>query len=314
MKLNEFESQITEAVEELSNSVVSINSTRFARDNQAGFVPVEGAGSGVIIDKSGYIVTNNHVIDNAAMLRINLKDGRTLNGKIVGVDPATDLALIKVDAKDLPAAKLADSQELKSGQITLAIGNALGLPGGHTVSTGVVSAINRPLPGTDFIFEGLIQTDAAINPGNSGGALADIHGNVIGINTMIIKNAQGVGFAIPINTAKKIVKQILETGKVVRPWVGIYGLDINPSVQKRFDLKTDNGVLIIQVMNNSPAALSKLRAGDIIRKVGNKEVKRLKDLLIEISKIDINQETTLDVIREGVSGKVKIKLSEAPNN
>ncbi len=314
MKLNEFENQITGAVEEISESVVSINSTRFARDNNAGFMPIEGAGSGVIIDKTGYIVTNNHVIDNAAMVRVNLKDGRTFIGKIVGVDRATDLALIKVDAKDLPAAKLADSSELKTGQITLAIGNALGLTGGHTVSTGVVSAIGRPLPGTDFIFEGLIQTDAAINPGNSGGALCDINGGVIGINTMIIKNAQGVGFAIPINTAKKIVKQILETGKVIRPWLGIYGLDINEGVRKRFDLKAENGVLIVQIMNNSPAALCKLRAGDIIRKVGSKEVKKLKDMLVEISKFEIGQEITLEIMREGSVGKLKIKLGEVPEN
>jgi len=166
--LSALENQITEAVERLSECVVSIDSVRVTRDFRYGLVPLEGKGSGVIIDKNGFIVTNNHVIDGATRVQVHIKDGRTLLGEVVGSDSSTDVALIRVEASNLPAANLGDSEHLKVGQIALAIGNALGLQGGPTVSMGVVSALGRPLPGTDFIFEGLVQTDTAINPGNSG--------------------------------------------------------------------------------------------------------------------------------------------------
>ncbi|TMH95698.1 trypsin-like serine protease, partial [Candidatus Bathyarchaeota archaeon] len=193
--LSALESQVTEAVERLSESVVSIDSVRVTRDFRYGLVPIEGKGSGLIIDRNGYVITNNHVIDESTRVQVHLKDGRTFLVEVIGSDASTDIAVIKVDANNLPAASLGDSEKLKVGQIALAIGNTLGLQGGPTVSMGVVSALGRPLPGTDFIFEGLIQTDAAINPGNSGGPLADIGGNVIGMNTAMIPFAQGVGFA-----------------------------------------------------------------------------------------------------------------------
>ncbi|TMI30943.1 trypsin-like serine protease, partial [Candidatus Bathyarchaeota archaeon] len=216
--LSALENQVTEAVERLSESVVSIDSVRVTRDFRYGLVPIEGKGSGLIIDRSGYVITNNHVIDESTRVQVHLKDGRTFLGEVVGSDASTDIAVIKVQADNLPAASLGDSEKLKVGQIALAIGNTLGLQGGPTVSMGVVSALGRPLPGTDFIFEGLIQTDTAINPGNSGGPLADIGGNVIGMNTAMIPFAQGVGFAIPVNTMKWVVQQILEKGRVIRPW------------------------------------------------------------------------------------------------
>src|SRR2546425_3435231 len=215
--LASFESQITTAVEKLSESVVSIDSVRVARNFGYGFVPIEGKGSGVIVDPRGYVITNNHVIDGAARVQVHLKDGRSYVGEVVGADSQTDVAVIKVDADSLPAASLADSEKLKVGQIVLAIGNSLGLQGGPTVSMGVVSALGRPLPGADFIYEGLIQTDTAINPGNSGGPLADLNGNVIGINTAMIPFAQGVGFAIPANTIKWAVQQKREKGRAGRP-------------------------------------------------------------------------------------------------
>ncbi|HZD13508.1 MAG TPA: trypsin-like peptidase domain-containing protein, partial [Candidatus Binatus sp.] len=181
--LSAFENQITGAVERLSESVVSIDSVRVARNGGYGFMPIEGKGSGIIIDPNGIIITNNHVIDGAARVQVHLKDGRSFVGEVVGSDPSTDIAVVHVQADNLPSANLGDSEHLKVGQIVLAIGNSLGLQGGPTVSMGVVSALGRPLPGADFIFEGLIQTDTAINPGNSGGPLADINGSVIGINT-----------------------------------------------------------------------------------------------------------------------------------
>jgi len=243
--LTSLESQITGAVERLSESVVSIDSVRVTRDFAFGVVPIEGKGSGLIIDSKGYVITNNHVIDGAAKVQIHLKDGRSYVGEVVGSDPSTDIAVIHVEAENLPAATLGDSEQLKVGQLALAIGNTLGLQGGPTVSLGVVSALGRPLPGADFIFEGLIQTDTAINPGNSGGPLADISGNVIGMNTAMIPYAQGVGFAIPVNTIKWVMQQIREKGRVVRPWLGIYGTTLNEALARRYDLPADSGVLVV---------------------------------------------------------------------
>src|SRR5437899_7200581 len=176
--LTSLESQITGAVERLSESVVSIDSVRVTRDFAYGVVPIEGKGSGLIIDSKGYVITNNHVIDGAAKVQIHLKDGRSLVGEVIGSDPSTDIAVVHVEAENLPAATLGDSEQLKVGQLALAIGNTLGLQGGPTVSLGVVSALGRPLPGADFIFEGLIKTDTAINPANSEEPHADISGNV----------------------------------------------------------------------------------------------------------------------------------------
>ncbi len=312
MSLPSFENQITDAVEKLSESVVSIDSVRVARDFTSGFVPVEGKGSGVIIDPRGYVVANNHVIDGAAKVQIHLKDGRTLLGEVVGSDPATDVATVKVESENLPAANLGDSEKLKVGQIVLAIGNTLGLQGGPTVSLGVVSALGRPLPGADFIFEGLVQTDTAINPGNSGGPLADLNGSVIGINTAMIPFAQGVGFAMPVNTVKWVTSQILETGRVVRPWLGISGANLNPALARRYDIPAETGVLVVEVEPRGPAYQAGLRVGDVLVKVGLQEVKQMKDVIVALSKLQVDQEVELSVIRLGVRRKIILRLIEAP--
>lgn len=313
MSLTEFEKQITGAVEKLSESVVSINSMRLAEDFRRGLVPVEGAGSGFIIDPNGYIATNNHVVDDAARVQVSFKDGRTFTGEVIGSDPATDVAVIRVNADNLPAAELADSDAIKVGQIVLAIGNALGLPGGHTVSTGVVSAVGRPLPGTDFIFEGLIQTDAAINPGNSGGPLADIRGNVIGINTAMIPYAQGVGFAIPINTVKRIAEQILEKGRVIRPWLGVSGADLNPAVARRYGISVDSGVLVADIVPYSPAHEAGLRVGDTLTQMGPYQIRNMKDLVSALSKLPIGEEAALYFVRIGSVRRTAIRLLEQQN-
>ncbi len=312
VSLTSFENQITGAVEKLSESVVSIDSVRVARDFNFGFVPVEGKGSGVIIDPKGYVVTNNHVIDGATKVQVHLKDGRTFLGEVVGSDSATDVAIVKVEAENLPAASLADSEKLKVGQIVLAIGNSLGLQGGPTVSMGVVSALGRPLPGADFIFEGLVQTDTAINPGNSGGPLADLNGSVIGINTAMIPFAQGVGFAIPVNTVKWVTNQILETGRVVRPWLGISGANLNPALARRYDLPAETGVLVVEVDPRGPAYQAGLRVGDVLVQIGPQEVKQMKDVIVALSKLQVNQEVELSVIRLGVKRRTILRLIEAP--
>jgi S1-C subfamily serine protease len=310
--LSALENQVTEAVERLSESVVSIDSVRVTRDFRYGLVPIEGKGSGLIIDREGYVITNNHVIDEATRVQIHLKDGRTFLGEVVGSDASTDIAVIKVDADNLPAASLGDSEKLKVGQIALAIGNTLGLQGGPTVSMGVVSALGRPLPGTDFIFEGLIQTDTAINPGNSGGPLADIGGNVIGMNTAMIPFAQGVGFAIPVNTMKWVVQQILEKGRVVRPWLGISGANMNQAIARRYDLPADSGVLVVEVDSRGPAYEAGMRVGDVIIQIGVHAVKQMKDILMALSKLAIKEEVEVGFVRLNAKRKALLRLKESP--
>jgi S1-C subfamily serine protease len=310
--LSALENQVTEAVERLSESVVSIDSVRVTRDFRYGLVPIEGKGSGLIIDRKGYVITNNHVIDGATRVQVHLKDGRTFLGEVVGSDASTDIAVIKVDADNLPAASLGDSEKLKVGQIALAIGNTLGLQGGPTVSMGVVSALGRPLPGTDFIFEGLIQTDTAINPGNSGGPLADIGGNVIGMNTAMIPFAQGVGFAIPVNTMKWVVQQILEKGRVVRPWLGISGANMNQAIARRYDLPADSGVLVVEVDSRGPAYEAGMRVGDVIIQIGVHAVKQMKDILMALSKLAIKEEVEVGFVRLNAKRKALLRLKESP--
>ncbi len=306
-----FEKQVTDAVEMVSESIVSVSSMRLER-RFFGVVPLEGQGSGIILDKKGLIVTNNHVIDGAAQVHVGLKDGRTFTGEVVGSDEATDVAVIRVDTTDLPAAQLGDSEALKVGQFVLAIGNALALPGAPTVSMGVLSAKGRPLPGADFIFEGLLQTDAAVNPGNSGGPLADLEGKIIGITTMMIPYAQGMGFAIPINTVKKVAQEILESGRVTRRWIGISGVDVVPQLARRYGLRTESGFLVAEVVQGSPADRSGLKNGDVIVGANGSEIKHTKDLLLAISKVPINGSVRLDVDRMGSRGTIDVRPSEAP--
>jgi S1-C subfamily serine protease len=311
MTLSGFEEQVTLSVERISESLVSVSSMRLER-RFFGMVPLQGQGSGVILDSKGLIVTNNHVIDGAARVQVSLKDGRTLEGDVVGSDEATDLAVIRVDARALPAAELGDSESLKVGQFVLAIGNALGLPGGPTVSMGVLSAMGRPLPGADFIFEGLLQTDAAVNPGNSGGPLADLQGRVVGINTAMIPYAQGVGFAIPINTVKRIVGEILEKGGVERRWIGISGMDLTAPLARRYGMQIESGFLVAEVLSNSPAYAAGLRVGDVIVSAGDVQVKQTKDLLYALSRTSVGGSLKLEINRMGERATLTVMPTEAP--
>ena len=311
MALSGFEDQVTQSVEKISESIVGVSSMRLER-RFFGIIPLEGQGSGIILDGKGLIVTNNHVIEGANQVHVSLKDGRTFTGEVVGSDEATDVAVIRVNAEDLPAADLGDSENLKVGQFVLAIGNALALPGGPTVSMGVLSAKGRPLPGSDFVFEGLLQTDAAVNPGNSGGPLADLDGRVIGITTMMIPYAQGMGFAIPINTVKKIAQEILENGRVSRRWIGISGIDVTPQLSRRYNLQTDSGFLVAEVVSRSPAEYAGLRNGDVVVGADGAEVKHTKDLLLAISRVQAGGSVRLAINRMGRMGSLDVKPSEAP--
>ena len=309
----ELQDQLVSSIDKLNESVVAIDSMRLTRNQRYGVVPLEGQGSGVIIDSNGFIVTNNHVIDGASRVQIHVRDGRSFEGEVVGSDPATDVALIRVRSDTpLPAATLGDSDALKVGQFALAIGNTLGLPGGSTASLGVIGALGRPLPWAEFIFEGLIQTDAAINPGNSGGPLADINGHVVGINTAMIPFAQGVGFAIPINAVKRVVQQIFEKGRVIRPWLGISGMSITPQLARRYNLQADTGVLVAGVSRDGPSFEAGLRIGDVIFRIGDTEVKQMKDLLLALSKFEVGSAVKMEYFRMGSRREASLRLAEVP--
>lgn len=308
----ELQDQLVASVEKLDKSVVSIDITKL-RNFRFGVTPLEGQGSGIVIDSHGYVVTNNHVVEGSQSVVVHLRDGSSYDGRVIGNDPATDIALIKVRSfESLSAATLGDSDHLKVGQFALAIGNALGLPGGSTASLGVIAALGRPLPWAEFIFEGLIQTDAAINPGNSGGPLADINGNVIGINTAMVPNAQGIGFAIPINAVKRVVEQIFTNGRVIRPWLGISGVNLTPEVARRYNIREQSGVLVVDLIRDSPSYESGLKSGDVILRVSGQEIKYMKDLLLLLSKLEVGSMVQIEYSRSGVKRVATLRLFEVP--
>lgn len=311
-QLEKFQNEIETSVEKLGNSVVTINATRLARTYRYGMAPVVGTGSGIIVDQKGYVVTNNHVLEGSENVEVMLPTGEKKYGEVLGSDPATDVAIIRIEGDGYPAAALWDSDKVRPGQMALAIGNALGLPGGPTVSLGLVSAVGRPLPWADFIFEGLIQTDAAINPGNSGGPLANLSGEVIGINTAMIPFAQGVGFAIPINTVKRVMEEILDHGRVVRPWLGISGMELNRDLARSYNLRNEKGVLVVRVSENSPADNAGLEPGDVITAIGSRDVNGMRDMLEYLSKENVGEVVEVLFNRGSSSYRTRIMISESP--
>ncbi len=268
-----------------------------------------GEGSGVIVDGKGYILTNDHVVTGADKITIRLFDGKELKGTVQGADPKTDLAVVHVEAKDLPVATLGDSDKLQVGEWAIAIGSPFGLE--ETVTVGVISAKGRTGLGTGT-YEDFIQTDASINPGNSGGPLVNIDGEVIGINAMIIQPGQGIGFAIPINLAKTIMMELIKQGKVVRPWVGIGLQDLTPELMKSFNIEEKEGALISQVFEGSPAEKAGLKVGDIVVEIDGKKIKNSQDVVREVLKKKVGQKIELDVIREGKRIKVEVTTAEMP--
>jgi len=253
-------------------------------------------GSGVIVDKEGYILTNNHVIEGADKVKVRLNDGREFTATVKGQDSRTDLAVLHMKSKDLPVATLGDSDKLEVGEWAIAIGSPFGLE--HTVTVGVISAKGRSGFGTGT-YEDFVQTDASINPGNSGGPLINIDGEVIGINAMIIQPGTGIGFAIPINMAKQILNDLIKTGKVVRPWLGISVQDLTPELSENFKVKDKEGVLVDQVYQGTDAEKAGLASGDIIISVDDKPIKNVGELVKEIQKKKVGQKVKLSIIREG---------------
>jgi serine protease Do len=273
----------------------------------------QSLGSGVIVSADGTILTNNHVIDGATDIKVQLSDKREFRAKLVGTDPKTDIAVLKIDAKDLPTLPLGDSTQIHVGDLVFAIGDPFGI--GETATMGIVSATGRGGLGIEN-YEDFIQTDASINPGNSGGALIDIHGNLMGINTAILSGGsggnQGIGFAIPINMARRIMDQILTNGKVVRGYLGVYIQDATPDLAKQFGLNEGTGVLIGDVTPGTPAAKAGLKKGDIILKLNGKPVESRNDLQIQISQMSPGTKVTLDVWRDGKTVPFDVTLGELP--
>ena len=306
------EDVLISAVEKVSKSVVNIASVRMLQDQMFRIFPVEGVGSGVIIDENGYILTNNHVIDDAERLKVTLPDGKVLRGKVVGSDETTDLAVLKVESEQLlPATQFGNSDNLKTGQIVIAIGNPFGLTGGPTVSAGIVSSLNRSIQTRSGVLE-LIQTDAAINPGNSGGPLVNTKGEVIAINTANMPYAQGIGFAVPINTAKSILKELIEKGKVTRPWIGVASMKVTPQLARYYGLPVIDGALIARVEPYSPADDAGLRKGDIIEEIDGNTIKDPSEIASYVRKKQINDRLTVTINRYGRQFQLPVPVDERP--
>ncbi len=274
--------------------------------------PQAGLGSGVIISPDGYIVTNNHVIDGADEVLIAFDDGRELKAKVVGRDPQTDLAVVKVDARDLPAVTFADSAKIEVGDRVLAIGNPFGI--GETVTTGIVSAKSRRA-GLGLDYEDFVQTDAAINPGNSGGALVDIDGRLIGINTAILSRSggfQGVGLAVPANLVNQVVDGLVRHGKVVRGYLGVGAQDITPTLAETLSLDGRKGALVSDVQPNSPAAKAGIKNGDVIVAVNGEPIEDSNRLTFRVGAIAPGTKVDLGIVREGEEKTLTVTTAERP--
>ncbi|AYQ28394.1 MULTISPECIES: S1C family serine protease [unclassified Polaromonas] len=307
-----------------SAAVVSINTSKAAARNphaedpwfkfffgdQSPNEPQGGLGSGVIISASGYILTNNHVVEGADEIEVILNDTRKAKAQVIGTDPDTDLAILKIDLEKLPVIVLGNSDALQVGDPVMAIGNPFGV--GQTVTGGIVSALGRNQLGINT-FENFIQTDAAINPGNSGGALVDVNGHLMGINTAIYSRSggsMGIGFAIPVSTAKQVLEGIVKDGQVTRGWIGVEPQDLNPELAETFGLKPsaakDGGVIITGVLQNGPAAQAGLQPGDVITAVNGKSVRNVSQLLTAVAALKPGTPAPLTVLRKDKESEIAI--------
>ena len=272
----------------------------------------QSLGSGFVWSGDGIIVTNNHVVEGASRITVNFSDGTQLPARLIGVDPDSDVAVLRVDAKNLLTAPIGTSDDLLIGETVIAVGNPFGLSG--TVTTGVVSALGRSVPSKEAgrTFTDFIQTDASINPGNSGGPLLNIEGRVIGINTMIFANAQGIGFAIPVDRAKKVIQDIVRFGQVHSAWIGAVTATITPEEARRTGLKTSRGALVARVISGSPAQAAGLRAGDIITAVAGRAVDSREAFSTLTATVAAGQPLPLTVSRDGATQAVSVHPTEAP--
>ena len=313
---------LRDAAKRAAPAVVSINTSkaaqrhprsndpwfRFFFGDQGGDQPQVGLGSGVIVSADGYILTNNHVVEGADEIDVTLNDSRHARGKVIGTDPDTDLAVLKIELDKLPAIVLGNSDALQVGDQVLAIGNPFGV--GQTVTSGIVSALGRNQLGINT-FENFIQTDAAINPGNSGGALVDVNGNLEGINTAIYSRSggsMGIGFAIPVSIAKQVLGDIVKEGKVTRGWIGVEPNNLSPELAETFGVKANAGVIITGVLQNGPAAKAGIRPGDVITEVDDEKVDNVQELLTAVAGLKPGSESRFALQR----GTDKMELHVVP--
>ncbi len=302
------ETAVENVVQKVSPAVVRIVSTKEVLDYFfLQVVPQQGLGSGVIIKPDGLILTNNHVIEDASKIQVTLSNGKTYKGKVVGADPISDVALVKIDAKNLPYVQLGDSSKLKVGQFVVAIGNPYGLD--HTVTVGVVSALERNINVGNRTMHGVIQTDAAINPGNSGGPLVSLDGKVIGINTMIYQNAQGLGFAVSSNTCKKVIDQILKNGKVQWPFLGVEVTTMTPEIADQLHIKYTPGVLVARVLKDSAADKAGIKQGDIIVAIDGKKVETSDQLINIIRSHNVGDQIIVELKRKGLPETLRLEVT-----
>lgn len=323
------EDTLISAIEKVTKNVVNIASVRMVTDELLRIFPIEGVGSGILIDNQGHILTNYHVVDHARRLKVTIYDGKTFNAKVIGTDKLTDLAVLKIEFDSnspnninnnnsninrldtIPSAELGDSDSLRVGQIAIAVGNPFGLTGGPTVTTGIISSLNRNIEFEDGILE-LVQTDAAINPGNSGGPLVNTNGEIIAINTAKIPYAHGIGFAVPVNTAKTILQELIQYGKVNRPWLGVSTIKITTRIASYYRLPTNEGALVVKVEEYSPAADAGIRQGDIIEEIDEKRIEEITELSSRIKKKKANEKTLLSVNRYGRRFDISVTLENQP--
>ena len=332
ISLENFSMSIAEIAERVGPAVVNVDTVRmvtqqspFGNDpiferffgeqfkEYSRTIPQKGTGSGFIINKEGYILTNEHVVHRADEIKVTMADGREFTGKVIGSDQTSDLAIVKIESdNNLPIVELGDSEGLRVGEIVIAIGNPYGLQ--QTVTMGVVSAKGRNIPAgiAGQVYRNFIQTDTAINPGNSGGPLLNTKGEVIGVNTAIIPYAQGIGFAIPINTAKRNIDDLINLGRVRRSWLGVYIQEVTPEIAEQFNLSEAKGVLVGQVIEDSPAEDSGILRGDIIIKVNEKEVNTPSELQEKIRSIDIGKTADIEILRDGKNLSFTVKIDEVP--
>jgi serine protease Do len=308
------EKDVIAAVQKVSPAVVSVATLRILRESMLESIPVNGMGSGIIFDSNGGILTNHHIVEDAERVRVVTVEGKKFEGEVLGSDAMSDIAVVRVDAEGLPTAKLGDSENLVAGQIAIAIGNPFGffLPG-PTVTMGVVSGLKRHMHLENHMYEDLIQTDASINPGNSGGPLVDSSGLVIGVNTANIPFAQGIGFAISINSARKVAKEIIEHGRVVRPYLGISGITLNREMAESYEIPSEKGVLIVQVGRGTPAQRNGICAGDVIVEADRTPLKDWEDFQHIVKSKKVGDIIELTITRRKDKGKISVVLDEAPS-
>jgi len=307
---------IVEAAKKVGPTVVGITNKAYVRDffNRVQLAE-RGYGSGVIYDKSGLIVTNNHVVDGASEIIVSLADGRSAQGKVLGADAATDLAVVKIELDNLPVAEFGDSSTVQVGEPAIAIGNPLGMEFRGSVTVGIISALNRSVEIGEKKFT-LFQTDAAINPGNSGGALVNADGEIIGINSAKIgvSNVEGMGFAIPINSVKPIIKELASKGRIAHPYVGASLIDKDIAKHYGFDMDLHDGLFIMKLSKGGPLARAGARTGDIITEFNGVKVQTVAALRDEIAKKKVGDQVNITVLRNENQMTLAVTLQEYPRN